>query len=173
MLAEWVAATSTKKLALCLEALGMAVSMWRLGGGQLAVLGVRQDLKLAVEARYDLGETAAGKPSAKFAGAKVHDPIGIVRNLEFDYSISKANIKRLFMKESDAKALGGQRNAEYNDGGQHRTHSADFNTSTELNEWLDEWLQVLKIDHKKQSATRKPKKVQTDLDLLNGEAWNG
>lgn len=170
---EWPPAPALKKLRLCLEALSMNPRAWVLGGGQLAVLGMRSDLQLAVESRYDLGETPTGKPSAKFSGAKVLDPIGIMRNLEFEYAISKPNAKRLFMSETDALRLGNRRNALYNDGGQARLRMAYIDTSTELNEWLDDWLDALKIDHKKQSANRKVKKVQTDLDLMMGDTWIG
>jgi len=167
-------ATTLTKLVACLDALGMQPSIWRLGGGQLAVLGVRAELTLAIEARFDMGETPTGKVSAKFAGAKVHDPIGIVRNLEFDYSINKPNAKRLGLVDSEARRIGDKRNAEYNDGGQHRFTVADFATASEMNEWLDEWLDTLKIDHKRQSAKKRATKTEkNELAILTGGTWEG
>jgi hypothetical protein len=152
----------------------MQPSIWRLGGGQLAVLGVRAELTLAIEARFDMGETPTGKVSAKFAGAKVHDPIGIVRNLEFDYSINKPNAKRLGLVDSEARRIGDKRNAEYNDGGQHRFIVADMATASEMNEWLDEWLDTLKIDHKRQSAKKRATKTEkNELAILTGGTWEG
>ena len=165
------AATLTKLVA-CLDALGMQPSIWRLGGGQLAVLGVRAELTLAIEARFDIGETPTGKVSAKFAGAKVRDPIGIVRNLELDYSINKPNAKRLGLTDDKARQIGDARSAEYNDGGQHRFMVADFSTASEMKEWLDEWLDTLKIDHKRQSAKKRATKTErNELALLTGGTW--
>ena len=167
------AATLTKLVA-CLDALGMQPSIWRLGGGQLAVLGVRAELTLAIEARFDTGETPTGKVSAKFAGAKVHDPIGIVRNLEFDYSINKPNAKRLGLVDAEARRIGDKRNAEYNDGGQHRFIVADMATASEMNEWLDEWLDTLKVDHKRQSAKKRATKTEkNELAIMTGGTWEG
>lgn len=167
------AATLTKLVA-CLDALGMQPSIWRLGGGQLAVFGMRSELTLAIEARFDMGETPTGKVSAKFAGAKVHDPIGIVRNLEFDYSINKPNAKRLMLSEAEARLRGDARNREYNDGGQHRFIVADMATASEMNEWLDEWLDTLKIDHKRQSAKKRATKAEkNELAILTGGTWEG
>lgn len=165
-------ATAITKLIACLDALGMQPSIWRLGGGQLAVLGVRAELTLAIEARFDIGETPTGKVSAKFAGAKVHDPIGIVRNLEFDYSINKPEAKRRGMKPEDAKRRGDELNAAYNTGDQYRTKVAHFFTSSEMNEWLDEWLDLLKLDHKRQSAKKRATKTErNELALLTGGTW--
>lgn len=171
-LEEWPKASNLNKLSACLVALGMDTSMWRLGGGQLVVLGVREELLLAVEARFDLGETPTGKLSVKFAGAKVLDPIGVIRNVEFDYSINKPNAKRLGLTPENAKKLGDARNREYNDGGQQRLNIADFATSGELNEWLDEWLGVLKVDHKQQSAKKRATKAEkNELAILTGGTW--
>ena len=167
------AATLTKLVA-CMDALGMQPSIWRLGGGQLAVFGMRSELMLAIEARFDMGETPTGKVSAKFAGAKVHDPIGIVRNLEFDYSINKPNAKRLMLSETEAKLRGDARNREYNDGGQHRFIVADMATASEMWGWIDEWLDVLKIEHKR--ASSKPRQTRAESNeqaILSGGAWVG
>lgn len=167
-------ATTLTKLVACLDALGMRPSIWRLGGGQLAVLGVRAELTLAMEARFDMGETPTGKVSAKFAGAKVHDPIGIVRNLEFDYSINKPNAKRLGLIETEARRIGDERNARYNDGGQHRFIVADMATASEMWGWIDEWLDVLKIEHKR--ASSKPRQTRAESNeqaILSGGAWVG
>ena len=167
-------ATAITKLVACLDALGMHPTVWRLGGGQLAVLGLREDLRLGAEVRFDLGETPTGKVSAKFAGAKVHDPIGIVRNLEADYAINKQNAKRLFLSEEDARRIGDERSRAYNDGAQHRFTVASFGTASELNEWLDEWLDTLKIDHKRQSAKRRTTKAEkNEVAIMSGGIWNG
>lgn len=167
-------ATAITKLVSCLDALGMQPTAWRLGGGQLAVLGLREDLRLVAEVRFDLGETPTGKVSAKFAGAKVRDPIGIVRNLEADYAINKPNAKRLFLSEEDARRIGDERSRTYNDGAQHRFTVADFGTASELNEWLDEWLDMLKSDHKRQSARKRATKAeQNELAIMTGGTWKG
>lgn len=165
-------ATGITKLVACLGALGMSPSVWRLGGGQVLVFGMREELRLALEARFDMGETPSGRVSAKFAGAKVHDPVGIVRNLEFDYSINKPEAKRRGMKPEDAKRRGDELNAAYNTGDQYRTKVAHFFTSSEMNEWLDEWLDLLKLDHKRQSAKKRATKTErNELALLTGGTW--
>lgn len=168
-------ATTLTKLVACLDALGMRPSIWRLGGGQLAVLGVRAELTLAIEARFDMGETPTGKVSAKFAGAKVRDPIGIVRNLEFDYTVGKQRAKYvLHITVAEAERLSNRLNAEYNDGAQQRLVVADFRTATEMNEWLDEWLDTLKVDHKRQSAKKRATKTEkNELAIMTGGTWEG
>jgi hypothetical protein len=163
----------TNKLIACLTALGMKPTCWRLGGGQLAVLGIRPELRLAVEVRYATGTSPTGKDSASFVSAKVHDPIGIVRNLEADYSINKPNAKRLFMSDEKALSLAAERSRKYNDGGQAVMKIASMESASELAEWLDDWIDTLGIDHKKQSAIRKPKVEQTVTQLLDQGEWEG
>lgn len=163
--------TAINKLASCLTALGMNIEYGQLGGGQFAILGSRADLRLAIEVRYDTGETPTGKPSSKFAWARVRDPIGIVSNLEFDYSIGPKRQKELGMTADIAERRGAELNARYNDGAQATSHTAHFSTAGEMNEWLDEWLDTLKIEHKRQSPKKKAK--PTDLDLMLGASWQG
>ena len=167
----WPKTTPINKLTACLEALGMEVSLYELGGGQLAVLGVRAEVKLALEARYDLGLTPTGKPSSKFLYARVADPIGIVVNLEFDYTIGPKMQKEQGIRPEPAKELGDRRNREYNDGGQAVFNVAMLPNAAAMNEWLDDWLDTLKVDHKRQSAKKKAK--PTDLDLMMGATWAG
>lgn len=173
-LEDWPKTVAIGKLRAALDALGMSPTLWRLGGGQTVVFGVRQELRLAIEARFDVGETPTGRASAKFTGAKVHDPIGIVRNLEFDYSINKPNAKRLGLVDAEARRIGDKRNAEYNDGGQHRFIVADMATASEMWGWIDEWLDVLKIEHKR--ASSKPRQTRAESNeqaILSGGAWVG
>lgn len=165
------AAAAPKKLDACLRAMGMSVSWWGLGGGQVCCLATRPELQLAVEVRYDPGETPTGKVSAKFAGARVLDPIGIVQNLEFDYTIGPKRQKELGMLPAVAEQRGNELSATYNDGGQHVSNRAEFATAGALNEWLDDWLDTLKIDHKRQSPQKKAK--PTDLDMMMGAEWSG
>lgn len=171
-LEEWLKAASLNKLTACLLALGMQTSMWRLGGGQLAVFGIRNELRLAVEARFDLGETPTGKLSAKFAGARVHDPIGVVRNLEADYSINIPEAKRRGITKSEAERREAVLNHAYNDGSQARLTVAGLDTASELNEWLDDWIGLLKVDHKQQSAKKRATKTErNELAILTGGTW--
>ena len=167
-------ATGITKLVACLGALGMSPSVWRLGGGQVLVFGMREELQLALEARFDMGETPSGRVSGKFAGAKVHDPVGIVRNLEFDYSINIPETKRRGMRPEDAKRRSDELNATYNTGGQHRTKVAHFFTASEMWIWVDEWLDLLKIDHKR--ASSKPRKTRGEVNqeaIMSGGTWVG
>ena len=166
--------TSVNKLIACLEALGATVRTLWLGGGQLCVLGIRAEIQLAVEARYDMGETPKGAPSAKFAWAKVHDPIGIVRNLEFDYTIGPRDQKNFGIPLEHAEKLSAKRNAEYNDGAQHTFKVAMFTSAGDLNEWLDEWIDTLGVDHKKQSAKKGKTKTEKNTEaVLTGGIWEG
>lgn len=164
-------AAAPKKLDACLRAMNMRVFWWELGGGQACCIATRPELRMAVEVRYDVGETPTGKVSAKFAGARVIDPIGIVVNLEFDYSIGTNRRKDLGMLPEVAERRASELSAAYNDGAQHVSNRANFATASSLNEWLDDWLDTLKIDHKRQSAKKKPK--PTDLDMMMGADWNG
>ena len=163
--------TAVNKLSACLLALGMEVRYFTLGGGQLAVLGLRAEIRMAIEARYDIGETPTGKPSSKFAGATVADPIGIVKNLEFDYEIGPKMQKEQGIMPEPARKLSARLNAQYNDGAQMTVNVASMATASDMNEWLDEWLDTLKVDHKRQSAKKKAR--PTDLDLMMGESWVG
>lgn len=164
-------AAALNKLLPCLTALGMEVSTWTLGGGEIAVLGLRGDIRMAIEARFEMGVTPKGGVSCKFVAAKVLDPIGIVTNLEFDYSIGPKRQKELHMLPEQAEKRGNYLNHEYNDGAQFVSKMATFSTSGAMNEWLDEWLDTLKIDHKRQSPKKKPK--PTNLDLMMGAQWTG
>lgn len=170
LLEEWPKAPSMNKLRLCLEALSMSPGLYELGGGQLCVLGIRREITLAVEVRYDPGKTPSGRFSAKFAGAKVHDPVGVVVDSYVDYSIGKRDAKMLHLTEEKARKLGDRRNAEYNTGDHATFKVAMFSTPTALNTWLDEWLDLLKIEHKRQSPQKKPK--PTNADLLMGATWS-
>lgn len=162
-------APTMKKLIDCLEALGMNPGTYFGGPDSVLVFGKRDDLRLAAQVRYSIGETPTGKPSAKFVSARVHDPVGIVENLEANYYYNKAEIKQQGLLPDYAEKLGQERSARYNDGAQYRKMIADFHTAGEVNEWLDDWLETLSIDHKRQSAKKKER--PTEADLLKGAEW--
>lgn len=162
---------SIKKLLACMTALGMNPSVYGGGEDSILIFGKRDDLKLACQARYTIGVTPKGAKSAKFDGAKVHDPVGIVENLEADYYYNKPEMKSQGILPQNAERIGQERSARYNDGAQWRKMVADFSTAGKLNEWLDEWIDLLKVDHKKQSAVRKAK--PTEFELLKGADWRG
>lgn len=163
---------SVKKLAGALVAIGMEVSGYRLGGGEMALFGIRKELMLAIESRYIPGETPKGGVSMKFAGAKVHDPIGIPRNLEFDYTIGAQFAKDQGYSEERARRMGQRRNANYNDGQQVVESVVLFKTAGELSTWVDEWIDTLKVEYPHITPKKKPK--ATDLDLmLTNETWTG
>lgn len=164
-------AQAMDKLMKCLSALDMSPDTFCGGSDSIIVFGKRDDIRLAVQVRYTVGTSPTGRPSAKFVDAKVFDPIGIVENLEANYYYGIGEIKNYGYLKPVAEALGQERSARYNDGAQWRHNIAEFTTSGELNAWLDEWLEALKIDHKKQSAVRKSK--PTDIDLLRGATWTG
>ena len=167
-------ATGITKLVACLDALSMSPTLWRLGGGQVLVFGMREELQLALEARFDMGETPSGRVSAKFAGAKVHDPVGIVQNLEFDYSINIPEAKRRGMKPEDAKLRSDELNVTYNTGDQHRIKVAHFFAANEMWIWIDEWLDLLKIDHKRASSKpRATRRESNEEAIMSGGTWVG
>lgn len=163
--------SAINKLVACLQALGMNVVHGAMGGGGHSVLGYRGDIKLAIEVHYEMGISPTGRASSSFEHAKVYDPIGLIVNLEADYSIGAARRKELGLTEDQALARGNRLSATYNDGAQYNINTTMFHTAGAMNEWLDDWLGVLKIDHKRQSPVKKAK--PTDLDLMMGAEWTG
>lgn len=150
---EWLpkVAAVTKAFA-AMEAIGLRPAPFTNPAGTLLLFGKRADLRLALEVRYTLGETPTGKPSAKFAGAKVCDPIGVIRNLEADYSIDKRYAKSLGLSDEKRTLIEQRRSAEYNDGGQGRFVVAAFTKVGELAEWLAEWQELLAPKERKEAA---------------------
>lgn len=161
--------SAIKKLMECLQALGLSPDTFN-GGKSVLVFGRRRDMGLAVQVRYVVGTSPTGKPSAKFVEAKVLDPIGIPVSLDVDYDYNKAELKNYGYPIEYAKKLANARKLEYN-GGQWIRNVVEFSTATALNEWLDDYLDLLKIDHKRQSPAKRVK--PTDLDLMMGEQWVG
>lgn len=152
-------ALGPKKLTACLTALSMNPKTYTSPSGRLCVFGKRADLRLAIEVWYELTETAKGAEGAKFGWAKVRDPIGVVRNLEFDYKILASRAKDIGISPERAQELSSERSRAYNDGAQYGQTVATMDTASEMNEWLDDWLGTLKINHKAQSAKRKAKEL--------------
>ena len=156
-----------KKLIGGLEAIGCATQCYG-NESNVSVIAVRKDIKLAAKVNFELGKTPSGGVSVKFLGGKVIDPVGIVKNLEFDYSLGKSDMKQYGYLPDQAKKRGGRLNYEYNDGAQWRVPIAWMDNATELYNWIDEWLDLLKVDHKRLSPKPKARKSL----IPNGE-WRG
>ncbi len=161
-----------KKYVKCFKALGMEVQEYELGGGQRYIIGTIDKLRLAADVRFNMGETATGKLSSSFDSAKVKDPIGVVRNLCADYSINKVEAKRVGITTQHASKISNMRSLEYNDGSQYAVNVSNFYTASDFNEWLDDWISLLKIDHKSMSAKKRAtKEERNNLAIMNGGLW--
>lgn len=156
-----------KKLIGGLEAIGCAVQCYG-SESHFSVVAARNDIRLAAKVNFQIGETPSGGVSYKFMDAKIIDPVGIIKNLEFDYSVNKSEAKAYGYTAEEAKKRGDRLNREYNDGAQWRLPTAWLETATELYGWIDEWLDLLKIEHKRLSP-----KPRAQKSLIPDGEWCG
>lgn len=114
----------------------------------------------------------------QFVEAFLHDPIGLLDTLEFEYkpikppTNEKGNQKLQELALEAAERRAAHWNAEYNDGESWVVHTKLVSTGAEFNEWIDEWIDKLAPDAKRLTVNRKPKGERvTDDELLGGAEW--
>lgn len=108
-----------------------------------------------------------------FHGARVVDPVGLPKELRVDYSYGVKEAQGFGYSKEYVAETSARRDAEYNDGYTIVKHKYPIATWGGLTQWIDDLIDLLKVDYPKISAKPKaPKKQKSLLDDF-GKDWEG
>ncbi|WP_025157256.1 hypothetical protein [Leifsonia aquatica] len=101
----------------------------------------------------------------KYQWSEVADPVGIFRELRYDYTPSANELKRVKDEPEWAwkarvkrmEIIAGQQEYDYNDGAEQRLHRAEMKNATELKTWMNQWVAQLAKPVEKPKRTTKKK----------------
>ena len=124
----------------------------------------------AVDKTRHVGFTATWTGNS-FTDAIIQDPIGVYITLAFDYKPSQSMIKGRGKERAEQEAL--FCDIQYNDGKEVRERRHLYTKTTDLNEWLTQWMTIAGIEQKPKTPpkARKPKGVYTTEDFLAPTDW--
>ncbi|AXC37920.1 hypothetical protein SEA_JACKO_62 [Microbacterium phage Jacko] len=125
---------------------------WRLRGRHLALPN-----ELAFDCSWADG----------FMGGKLIDPAGKAIELRANYYYSPGQVKNLGYTSEYAEKVGQERTFRYNDGEEMIVTRWRIETYGELTAWIDDLIDLLKVDYPKITTKRKPKPVKTEEDIMH------
>lgn len=101
-----------------------------------------------------------------FHTARVIDPVGKEVELRVDYSYGKKEAENYGYLPEYAEKMLQERDYRYNDGETYNLTRWRMQTWGEFSKWIDDMIDVFKVDHKKISTVRKPKAAKTEEDVM-------
>lgn len=139
-----------------LKAAEKEFARWRLRGRHRAIPD-----QLAFDASWADG----------FMGGRIIDPAGKEVELRADYFYGPGQVKNFGYTKEYAEKVGQERTYRYNDGETMIVTRWEVKTFAEFTEWIDDLIDLLKVDYPKITAKRKPSQKKTEegimLELLN------
>lgn len=124
---------------------------WRLRGRHLALPD-----GLAFDASWADG----------FMGGRIIDSGGKEIELRANYYYSPGQVDDFKYTAAHAEKVGQERDYLYNDGGTMTVDRWKIYTFTELTEWIDDLIDLLKVDYPKITTKRTPSKKKTEEDVM-------
>lgn len=125
---------------------------WRLRGRHLAIPD-----ELAFDASWADG----------FMGGRIIDPAGKEVELRANYFYGAGQVKNFGYTNEYAEKVGQERDYRYNDGETTTLTRWKVETFAEFTEWIDDLLDLLKVNYPKITAKRAPSKKKTEEDVMH------
>ena len=102
-----------------------------------------------------------------FMGGRIMDPAGKEIELRADYFYGAGEIKDYRYTNAYAEKVGQERNYLYNDGEAMVVDRWKVKTFGEFTEWIDDLIDLLKVDYPKITTKRAPSKKKTEEDVMH------
>jgi len=101
-----------------------------------------------------------------FHTARVIDPVGKETELRADYSYGKKEGENYGYTPEHVEKMLQERDYRYNDGETYNITKWRMSTWGEFAQWIDDMIDVFKVDHAHISTKRKPSKKKTEEDVM-------
>ncbi|QAU07391.1 hypothetical protein SEA_ALLEB_59 [Microbacterium phage Alleb] len=101
-----------------------------------------------------------------FMGGRIIDPAGKEVELRANYFYSPGQVKTFGYTNEHAEKVGQERNYLYNDGGTMNVTRWEVKTFAEFTEWIDDLIDLLRVDYPKITTKRAPSKKKTEEDVM-------
>lgn len=102
-----------------------------------------------------------------FMGGRVIDPAGKEVELRAEYFYGAGQVKNLGYTNEYAEKVGQERTARYNDGGTMTITRWRVTTFAEFTTWIDDLIDLLRVDYPKISTKRKTSQKKTEEDVMH------
>ncbi|QDK03304.1 hypothetical protein SEA_HUBBS_62 [Microbacterium phage Hubbs] len=102
-----------------------------------------------------------------FMGARIIDPAGKEVELHADYYYGAGQVKNFGYTTEYAEKVGQERTARYNDGETMTVTRWEVKTFAEFTAWIDDLIDLLKVDYPKISTKRKPAQKKTEEMVMH------
>lgn len=157
--------STLKKIKKTVEAMGFITETIS-AGVTWSLIAHHPNIKVAFQAYWTKGPNM-DTPGSGWAGASIIDPIGIPRELYFDYSPKALGSKK---PTPDQIQRGRDLNAEYNTGEDWRNTRPYISNSREFFQWIDDWQLLILKEGNFTPLYTPPKPKPT---LLEAGEWTG
>ncbi|AWY05037.1 hypothetical protein SEA_PLATTE_58 [Microbacterium phage Platte] len=102
-----------------------------------------------------------------FMGGRIMDPGGKEIELRANYYYSPGQIKNYGYTKEYAEKVGQERTARYDDGGTMTVDRWEVKTFAEFTEWIDDLIDLLRVDYPKITTKRAPSKKKTEEGIMH------